>query len=232
MKTKYNYVNLFLIANIIAILPNFGSCKKDEVNKNTIPTGTFTDTRDGTVYKTLIIGNQTWLAENLKYLPAVFEPATSSQTDSRYYVYGYNGTVVSEAIATSNYNTYGVLYNWPAALVACPAGWHLPSDAEWTQLTTFLGESNAGGKLKETGTTHWKDPNFAATNETGFTALPGGYCFSGSSFKDLGITGYWWSATEANSSGAWYRGMGNNYSDLIKISNFKNLGYSVRCVKN
>jgi uncharacterized protein (TIGR02145 family) len=232
MMIKTNPRMILLAATSIAmILLAFSSCSKDnDDNPNT--TSTFTDPRDGIVYKTVTIGNQTWMAENLKYLPAVFGPGSGSQTDPRYYVYGYDGTIVSEAKATPNYSTYGVLYNWPSAMSACPAGWHLPTDAEWTQLSVFLGESDAGGKLKETGTTHWNDPNFAATNETGFTALPGGYCFSGSSFNDMGIAGYWWSATEANNSGAWYRGMGNNYSELIKVSNYKNLGFSVRCVKD
>lgn len=233
MKIKSNPLMILLAATGIAIILVAGSsCSKENDDDNNIITGTFTDLRDGNIYQTLTIGNQTWMAENLKYLPAVFGPVTSSQTDPRYYVFGYDGTVVSEAKATQNYATYGVLYNWPAAMSACPAGWHLPTDAEWTQLATFLGESDAGGKLKETGTAHWHDPNYAATNETGYTALPGGYCFSGTSFTDMGIAGYWWSATEANNSGSWYRGMGSSYSELIKVSNFKNLGFSVRCVKD
>jgi uncharacterized protein (TIGR02145 family) len=148
------------------------------------------DARDGNAYKTVKIGNQIWLAENLKYLPSVVGPGTGSETTPYYYVYGYDGTNVTDAKATSNYTTYGVLYNWPAAMAGsassnanpsgvqgvCPAGWHLPSDAEWTELTDYLGgKSVAGGKLKETGTTHWASPNTGATNETGFTALPGGY---------------------------------------------------------
>ncbi len=232
MKSRTNPWMILLAVTCIAMIMLAGSsCSKDN-DDNTIATGTFTDPRDGTVYKTLTIGNQTWLAENLKYLPTVFGPGISSQTDPRYYVFGYDGTIVAEAKATTNYSTYGVLYNWSAAMTACPSGWHLPTDAEWTQLSTFLGESDAGGKLKETGTAHWNDPNFAATNETGFTALPGGYCFSGVSFTDMGIVGCWWSATEANSSGSWYRGMGSSYSELIKVSNYKNLGFSIRCIKD
>jgi uncharacterized protein (TIGR02145 family) len=117
-------------------------------------------------------------------------------------------------------------------MVASPPGWHLPTDEEWTQLSEFLGEIDAGGKLKETGTTHWKEPNFAATNETGFNALPAGYCFSGESFSYIGIEGNWWTATEANTPGSWYRKTGNTYSELVKASNFKELGFSVRCIKD
>ena len=100
--------------------------------------GSFTDSRDGKVYKTVTIGEQVWMAENLAYLPSVVGPATESYTAPYYYVYGYDGTSVATAKATTNYQTYGVLYNWPAALTACPSGWHLPSDAEWTQMKNYL----------------------------------------------------------------------------------------------
>ena len=100
--------------------------------------GTFVDSRDGTEYKTIKIGNQTWMAENLKYLPSVVGPATGSSTDPYYYVYGYQGTDVATAKATTNYQNYGVLYNWTAATTACPAGWHLPTDAEWNVLEQYV----------------------------------------------------------------------------------------------
>ena len=115
----------------------------------------------------------------------------------------------------------------------CPSGWHLPSDAEWTQLTDYLGgESVAGGKLKETGTTHWLSPNTGATNETGFTALPGGYRYDNGPFSDIGYSGYWWSATEGSTDYAWYRNM--YYSSYVVDSylNGKELGFSVRCVRD
>ncbi len=130
---------------------------------------TFTDARDGNVYKIIIIGNQVWMAENRKYLPSVFNSAPGSKTTPHYYVYGYNGRVVADAIATENYNIYGVLYNWLAAMIGStsnatnpsgvqgvyPTGWYLPGDTEWAELIGYLGGTNAaGGKLKETGTTH------------------------------------------------------------------------------
>jgi uncharacterized protein (TIGR02145 family) len=113
---------------------------------------TFTDTRDGHVYRMVRIGGQDWLAENLKYLPAV-SPITTrsilrlgrrvekvSRTEPYYYVYGFRGTRIPAAQATVVYRQYGVLYNWPAAVEACPPGWHLPSDEEWTQLVDHLME--------------------------------------------------------------------------------------------
>src|SRR5574344_844768 len=172
----------------------------------TIPeptSGTFTDDRDNKVYKWVKIGDQVWMAENLAYLPSVNMVADGSEdaAGSYYYVYGYDGTNVAEAKATDNYATYGVLYNWTAAMNGeassttnpsgiqgvCPAGWHLPSDAEWTELTDYLGGASvAGGKLKETGTTHWNSPNTGATNETGFTALPGCYRYGDGTFGYVG----------------------------------------------
>ena len=209
--------------------------------------GTFTDTRDGKVYQTVVIGTQEWMAENLKYLPSVVGPGTGSQSTPYYYVYGYDGTNVADAKATDNYATYGVLYNWPAAMAGsassnanpsgvqgvCPAGWHLPSDAEWTELTDYLGGiSVAGGKLKETGTTHWASPNTGATNETGFTALPGGDRYLFGDFYAIGLLGYWWSATEYGPHYAWSRYVGYADSNVDRNINAKEDGYSVRCVRD
>jgi uncharacterized protein (TIGR02145 family) len=196
---------------------------------------TFTDPRDGKVYQTVVIGNQEWMAENLAYLPSVNMVADGSEDalGYYYYVYGYDGTNVAEAKATDNYATYGVLYNWTAAMNACPDGWHLPSDAEWTELTDYLGgESVAGGKLKETGTTHWASPNTGATNETGFTALPGGFRYNSGAFDNIGSNGYWWSATEGNATNAWNRDMFYLGSDVGSYSSNKDVGFSVRCLRD
>ncbi len=208
---------------------------------------TFTDPRDGNVYQTEIIGNQEWMAENLAYLPYVSGPGTGSQTTPYYYVYGYFGTDVNAAKATSKYTTYGVLYNWPAAMAGsassssnpsgvqgvCPVGWHLPSDAEWTELIDYMGgESVAGGKLKESGTMHWNSPNTGATNETGFTALPGGSRINFGVFNYVGSYGYWWSATESGASDAWSRYMSYGGSNAFRNYYTKELGYSVRCVRD
>ncbi len=194
---------------------------------------TFTDPRDGKVYKTVTIGTQVWMAENLRYLPSVVGPGTGSNTTAYYYVYGYDGTDVTAAKATSNYATYGALYNWTAAQTSCPTGWHLPSDAEWIELTDYLGgTNNAGGKLKEIGTTHWGSPNTGATNETGFTALPGGNRTNNGTFIFIGGSGAWWSASESSAARAWYRGMASNYSGVYRYGYGKELGFSVRCVRD
>jgi uncharacterized protein (TIGR02145 family) len=210
--------------------------------------GTFTDIRDGNVYNWVQIGDQIWMAENLAFLPSVNQVADGSEdaAGSYYYVYGYDGTSVSEAKASSNYKSYGVLYNWTAAMNGstssatnpsgikgvCPVGWHLPSDDEWTQLTDYLGGTNdAGGKLKEIGLTVWQSPNTGATNETGFTALPGGYRSHDETFVGIGNYSYWWTATEYLSS-AWFRNVGYNYSTVSRIHEDKDAGFFIRCLRD
>jgi len=213
----------------------------------TLPENSFIDSRDGNVYQYVSIGSQVWMAENLKFLPSVVGPESESETTPYYYVYGYGGTNVSEAKATSNYQTYGVLYNWPAAMAGsassssnpsgirgvCPAGWHLPSDAEWTELTNYLGgESVAGGKLKENGTIHWNSPNTGATNESKFTALPGGRRNLNGNFSTIGYSGIWWSSTEFYSDVACSRGMNYSYGTVSNEDDSKESGFSVRCVRD
>ncbi len=208
---------------------------------------TFTDSRDGSVYQTVTIGKQVWMAENLKYLPSVVGSATGSGTTPYYYVYGYEGTNVEDAQSTANYAVFGVLYNWPAAMAGsiagrsnpsggqgvCPTGWHLPNDAEWTELFDYLGGIPfAGGKLKEIGTNHWISPNAAATNETGFTALPGGRRVSSGAFESVGENGYWWGDTDVSIIFAKYWIMYNSNSSVFRMQSNKAMGLSVRCVKD
>src|SRR5690554_1489570 len=223
---------LFLIMFLV-----LGSgCKKSSNNE------AFTDPRDGNVYKIITIGDQVWMAENLAYLPSVNMVADGSEdaAGSYYYVYGYDGTNVADAKATGNYATYGVLYNWTAAMDGeassttnpsgiqgvCPAGWHLPSEAEWAELTNYLGGTVlAGDKLKETGTTHWNTRNIGATNETGFTALPGGTRYGNGTFYGIGGSGYWWSATEYDATNAWSRYMFDILSPVFRNNYIKEVGF-------
>ncbi|MDD4033074.1 MAG: FISUMP domain-containing protein [Bacteroidales bacterium] len=224
--------------------------------------GNFTDFRDGNQYETVTIGSQVWMAENLAYLPNVVGPATESDTDPYYYVYGYDGTDVEKAKANEYtpsgareytrggapikvYETYGVLYNWPAALTACPEGWHLPSDAEWKQLEMYLGMSQeeaddtsarstyVGVKLKEAGINHWYGASYnTEANSSGFTALPGGYRVSGGPFDDIGLYGYWWSSTQRSEGNAWNRSLSYSIGYVFRYYYFKAYGYSVRCLRD
>ncbi len=204
----------------------------------------FTDARDGKVYNTVLIGSQCWMVENLAWLPSVNPPGDGSNLFVRYYVTGYNGSNVANAKATNNYQNYGVLYNWPAAMNACPAGWHLPTDDEWSMLVITLGnEGVAGGKMKSTRTypdphPRWNSPNTDATNSSGFTGLPGGYRDFNGNFFPRGFVGYFWSATEYIEPEkndiiiAWYRSLNYYWPDLTRFFQDKEEGYSVRCLKN
>lgn len=201
--------------------------------------GTFTcgdpllDTRDGQSYETVQICNQCWMAENLNIGNRI--DGNSNQTN--------NGTIEKYCYSNSerNCSIYGGLYQWNEMMGysttgvrgICPDGWHLPTDSEWTALTTYLGgESGAGGKMKETGTAHWISPNTGATNSSGFTALPGGSRFTDGSFYDVGIYGYWWSSRQDDSSYAWYRYLCYNNASVLRLSYFKSFGFSVRCLKD
>ncbi|MCK9436617.1 MAG: hypothetical protein M0Q12_05350 [Synergistaceae bacterium] len=237
-------------------------------------TGTFTDWRDNSEYKYITIGNQVWMSENLKYLPTVTIPQIISDTIPFYYVYGYEGTNVEAAKATENYQIYGVLYNWHAAMNrekessynpsgvqgACPEGWHLPSDSEWTQLETFLSNngynydgSNGGIRekiaLSMASESGWlKTPNISSNvgevgsdfcpeykNKSGFTGLPGGFVSTTGRFRYMSYTGRWWSTTkDANSwyDKIWFRVLYNDQTYVTRYASNKEMGMSIRCVKD
>ncbi len=249
MNKKFLKVTVLFVS--VAII--FSACKKDEdptppnptpgntlngkttaVFNNSISYGTMTD-QDGNIYKTVTIGTQTWMAENLrttKYndgtpIPNVIDPTAWKNLSTGAYC-NYNNTTSDDTIAT-----YGRLYNWFAVNTGelAPTGWHVPGDAEWLILVNYL-VGPSGAKLKEAGTTHWASPNTGATNETGFTALPGGWRTDNGTFTSIGGYGLWWCATEYDSFEAWQRSMGCNYSDVYIYYNNKKAGYSVRCVKN
>ena len=139
----------------------------------------------------------------------------------------------------ANKSTYGALYNWFVVDAAssggknvCPTGWHVPSDEEWTILTTYLGgEGVAGGKLKEAGTTHWLSPN-DATNESGFTARPGGDRSGSGTYSNIGSNGGWWSSFEISATRAYTRYMLYFDSYVSRTNYYKPYGFSVRCLRD
>ena len=206
--------------------------------------GTFIDTRDNHEYRWVKIGNQIWMAENLAYLPSVNHVKPDSTNLPNYYVYEYDGTDVNDAKATSNYAVYGVLYDWKAALIAAPAGWHLPSDVEWKQLEIDLGMTqeevnesifpyyrgiDQGTQMKTKS--GWNN-NGNGTNSSGFSGLPGGFYFSTGKFSFIERFGYWWSYTEDSKTFAWSRGLGYNKNNIYRNSNIKKDGFSIRCVRD
>jgi uncharacterized protein (TIGR02145 family) len=199
--------------------------------------GKFTDARDSRVYSTIKIGTQTWMAENLqaeKYrngdsIPNVTVNTKWSELKSGAWCYYKN--------FDENGKIYGKLYNFYAVRDPrgiAPEGWHIPSAAEWQKLLDFLGGSiEAGGKLKEAGTSHWASPNTGATNESFFSSLPGGCCYGGmEQFYDLGKIGYWWTSTPGDGSDAAHRIMYNHNNSVASYNGNMRVGYSVRCVKD
>jgi len=233
--------NLLLIGSIVASI-TLSSCSKDD--DNSIPpetnpttptneTGTFTDNRDNKVYKWVKIGDQVWMAENLAYTGSDIQNITDNtdwKNNTNYDAWCYYDN--SDSLG----EIYGVLYQWEAAKTACPDGWHLATHDEWTTLIDHLGgENEAGGKMKEIGTSHWNSPNSGADNSSGFSTLPGGNRDFNGDFNDLGNDGYWWTATEYNSgstSGAFYHSLNYFYSGIYTNGDIKFFGYSVRCVKD
>jgi uncharacterized protein (TIGR02145 family) len=209
---------------------------------------------DENIYNTVLIGNQCWMRENLRvtrYNDKTAIPLDASggydgktggqtwseQTIGSYTVYGND---------SKNETIYGLLYNWYAAKgIAslgskvykniCPKGWHVPTEAEWTILTTYLGgESIAGGRLKMAGTAYWNSPNTGATNLSGFSALPGAARSYDGSFSGIRNIAFFWSATE---NGNYFAGKIDLYcnNSIVYRDNkfgFKTLGASVRCLRD
>jgi uncharacterized protein (TIGR02145 family) len=207
-----------------------------ELNTGDMNVNVFTDSRDSNTYSYKTIGSQIWMTENLAYLPSVSMELTETEA-SHYYVYGYNGSDVNTAKETDNYINYGVLYNWYAAQVACPDGWHLPSTTEWETLTDDLGGKDlAGGKMKETGTTYWNSPNTGATNESGFTALGGGYRLGAITGVPAGFyeireeTSFYSSANTGDMGVSW--AVYTSDAKLRSTPYNKRSAYYVRCIKD
>jgi uncharacterized protein (TIGR02145 family) len=195
---------------------------------------------EGNMYRTKIIGTQTWMTENLRATKFRNGTAIPLVTTAMDWYYLISPACCLYGNSQTNKADYGVLYNWFAIDIGqdgnkniCPTGWHVPTDAEWTILTTYLGgDSAAVGKLKETGLTHWREENNDATNETGFSARPGGVRDFDGTFYGLGYYGGWWSSTELVKGGALCRFLGYDGSGGFSWGRFEQDGFSVRCIKN
>lgn len=204
---------------------------KPNINNNTV-----TDI-NGNIYNTVTIGTQVWMAENLKTTSYSNGDPIPNVTGNIQWG-NLNSAAWSHYNSSSQYeNPYGKLYNWFAVndnRNICPIGWHVPSDAEWTKLTDYLGGvSVAVSKMKSTGTQFWQSPNQDATNESGFSGLPGGFRAYNGAFGWIRENGSWWSSTEKseNANVAWHRSLTSNNS-VGRGGNDKKTGFSVRCLKD
>jgi uncharacterized protein (TIGR02145 family) len=212
----------------LSLVVLLGSCKKDDDEAPACKDA------DGNVYKTVKIGTQVWMAENLKVTQLNDGTAMTNElnnsdwndlTDPGYCYYNNDIT---------NKDGYGTLYNYYAVASGklAPKGWHVPSEAEWQTLITYLGgESVAGGKLKEKGLVHWKDPNTDATNNYGFSAVGGGHRHPSVGFYELNETGFYWT-TDVSGSSAICREVSFDNANCVNWTTAKNQGFSVRCVKD
>jgi uncharacterized protein (TIGR02145 family) len=218
------------------------------------PCGTTITDIDGNAYNTVLIGDQCWTKENLrvtKYNDGTAIPfdatggSGGSSSTWQNLTTGARAVYANDFLSTpSNLTKYGYLYNWYAAkgiITAggtstkniCPSGWHVPTDEEWTTLTTDLGGENvAGGKMKSIGTAYWNSTNTGATNESGFSALPGGFRLTNGSFNNLRYSATFWRATEVNANNAWSSRLDYNSSNVSKNSYEKQYGASIRCLKD
>ncbi len=217
--------------------------------------GIFLDHRDNKTYKYVKIGSQTWMAENLAYLPRVTLSTERSSDYPLYYVIGYERTDIDSARISDNYIKYGALYNWSSAMISCPVGWHLPSDGEWKILEMFLGMSeedanyegfaysmqygkdrsgNVGEKLKSID--GWKHGSICSgingIDMTGFRVIPSGFIDEEepSGTTSLGSSAFFWTSTEKGSNMAYARSF--NFKDADRYYFGKKGGSSVRCVKD
>lgn len=228
-KNAKNLILPFLIMGILVLLSN--SC--DLIDNETDP---ILKDSDGNIYETVDIGEQVWMAENLKtthYDDGTVIPLVTTATEWENLT--TPGFCWYDNDINTNGNTYGALYNWYAVDTdkLCPSGWHVPSDEDWSILITYLdGDSIAGGKLKESGTAHWEIPNTGATNTTNFTALPNGYRDIAGVYFGIEKYSFWWSTTSVSAISAWNTSLSYASENVSRPGAFMQNGFAIRCIKD
>ena len=233
----YQTLKAFLFILVISLI----SCKKEPIPGE----NEFRDDRDGRIYKTIEIAGKLWMAENLAYLPDVSLPSEESDTTEHYYVYNYEYDRLSVASQTTNYFLYGVLYNWSAAVSACPRGWHVATDEEWKKLERMLGmtwedadefgynaSGDVGRKLKYNS--QWFE-EWTGDNTIGFQAEPGGRKVpNDTKFLDEGEACFFWTSTpdKHHKDNTILRYITSEDDGIYRSFGSRKAGYSVRCVKD
>ena len=219
---------------------SIGTAYGNEISFTTYNSDAVTDI-DGNYYNIVNIGTQVWLTENLRVTHFADGSSIQQVSDNTEWSGLSTPGFCWYDNDINNKNTYGALYNWYTVDAAsnggknlCPDGWHVSSDAEWNSLASFLDPtlSVSGGKLKEAGTTHWQSPNTGATNESGFTALPGGSRDIFGHFSNIGTNGLWWTATVSDPGYSYMRGMDSQTTSVGIAGLMTGFGISVRCIKN
>lgn len=232
---KYNLLPISILSVLSCILM-LGSCSKSSSSDNNFVYGQVSDL-EGNSYKTIAIGSQTWMAENLKSIKLNDGTAIPLVTDNSAWS---NATGAARCYyandSTSYKGNYGALYNWYTVQTGklCPTGWHVPTDADWTKLASAVGlpDSVAGGSLKDGGYGMWVYPNYYATNATGFKAYPGGYRYYNGSFYNIGLSTNYWTATAYTNNTAYYRFLSCSNGKIGRDFYDKAFGFSIRCVKD
>ena len=218
-------VILVLFCCTLSFASNVDIAKLADANVAVPDTGRMVDARDGNSYKTIKVGNKTWMAENLRYADD-FPLGTGKSNKA--HVYFPNGSAENVAL-------YGYLYNWYAAEAACPSGWHLPSNSDWKLLKTAIGGDNVGSQLACRAEL-WNDGTLERNSmfgKSGFSVLPAG-SFDGKVYGNFGSFAYFWSSTEYEyySGNAYFRYIYYNYGGIVSNYSSKSDAFSVRCIKD
>ena len=242
-------IKIILVLACFCVLYLVTSCGSEDDNpanaavssatfNETLTYGTMND-NDGISYKTIEIGNQVWMAENLRSTQfrngeSIDEVTTNSEwvglTAAAYSTYDNSTDLDAQA-------TYGMLYNWFVVSddrEIAPEGWHVPTEQDWINLANAMGGVNsAAGALKEVGLAHWNAPNAGANNSSGFTALPAGRReYTDGSFINTGFNAFWWTSTAYNPDYSWYFQMNYDGANLIQANFHKQYGFSIRLIKD
>jgi uncharacterized protein (TIGR02145 family) len=192
---------------------------------------------DGNTYHTLTLGKQVWMVENLRVTHYRDGSKIHNITNNKKWSRLTSGAYCWYENNPAAYkDTYGALYNFPTIndpRGLCPEGWHVPTKSDWLTLEAYLGGRKvSGGKMKEAGSTHWNSPNIGATNESGFTGLPGGGRARLGWFGDVGEYATWWSSTQHDSTSAWHWGLSRKNAGIRANPGHSASGFYVRCVKD
>lgn len=227
--------SIIILLSICLIFIASSSFNKKEIKVDKSKIGTMEDI-DGNEYETITIGNQVWMLENLNVTKFRNGDLIPNVSQNEVWEQMKTGAYCDYKDNLKNSQKYGKLYNWFAVndeRKIAPEGWHVPTEKDWNILIEYLGgENSAGGKLKEEGSEHWVSPNSEANNSSGFTALPGGIRYVTGSYYNIGTGGYWWCSSDTDAVFGITYHLYYFFGNIYKYEQHKELGVSVRCIKD